>query len=123
MKRWQIALLVVMVLIVAAAVIFWPRTVRQRIRLKNSMDITVHVTVRRVRPRPTVAERDMAPGERAGVFYRYTEAELANASDHLISVAVDTPQGMLLATGEFRGADIYGKTLVLRHGMIEVVER
>ena len=123
MRKWFILVAVLVVLPGAALVVFRPHSVRCVVYLKNATGMVVNVTVRRVRPDPTVMDTRLAVGGGRSVTYRYSEEETAHAADHLISVAVDTVNGTLLATGEFRGTDVYGKVLQLRTDGIDVLDR
>ena len=122
MKKWFIAPPIAVVLIVTL-VLIWPRSVRCDVCLKNVTGVTVRLTVRRVRPRPSTVDYTVPVDQQRWLVYRYSQEQLARAREHVISVAVDAVGGSLLTTAEFRGSDIYGKTLIIRRNVIEIADR
>ena len=122
MKKWFIASMIPVILIVTGVMI-WPRSVRCDVRLKNATGVTVRVTVRRVRPRPSTVDYKVPVDQERWLVYRYSKGQLARTREHVITVAVDAVGGGLLTTAEFRGSDIYGKTLIIRRNVIDIVDR
>jgi len=118
-KKWTVLILAVIVLVLATAVI-WPRSVQREVSFRNALTIPIRVTVNRVTPRLATQDFSIRPGGLWRVTYRYSQAELAGAEEHVISVVVDAAGEVLMTTAEFRGADVYGKTLIIRKGMIEI---